>query len=235
MDNSSGVGVLDKAVALLGVVGAGPASLAGLVESTGISRPTAHRLAVALEHHGLLGRDAGGRFVVGARVAELAAAAPDPLLPAAGPVLRAAMEASGESAQLYRRAGSSRVCVAAAERDGHGLRDSVPVGEVLTMTAGSAAQVLLAWEAPAVVEVALERAVFTVVDLAGVHRRGWAQSAGQREEGVTSVSAPVRDGAGRVVAAVSVSGPLSRLGRSPGRVHAATVLAAAASLDAAAR
>lgn len=226
--------MLDKAVALLGVVRAGPASLAGLVEGTGISRPTAHRLAVALEHHGLLGRDGAGRFVVGARVAELAAAAPDPLLPAAGPVLRAAMEASGESAQLYRRAGSSRVCVAAAERDGHGLRDSVPVGAVLTMTAGSAAQVLLAWAPADELEGALASAVFTAADLARARQRGWAQSAGQREEGVASVSAPVRDGAGRVVAAVSVSGPLSRLGRSPGRAHATTVLAAAAALEAAA-
>ena len=51
MDNSSGVGVLDKAALVLAALEPGPATLAGLVASTGLARPTAHRLAVALEHH----------------------------------------------------------------------------------------------------------------------------------------------------------------------------------------
>ena len=48
---NSGVGVLDKAVTILGTLESGPHSLAELVAATGIARPTAHRLAVALEHH----------------------------------------------------------------------------------------------------------------------------------------------------------------------------------------
>jgi DNA-binding IclR family transcriptional regulator len=63
--------------------------------------------------------------------------------------------------------------------------------------------------------------------LAAVRRRGWAQSVGEREPGVASVSAPIRSSSGRVVAAVSVSGPIERLTRQPGRVHAPAVLAAA--------
>ncbi|MBP6148061.1 MAG: helix-turn-helix domain-containing protein, partial [Candidatus Planktophila sp.] len=51
---NSGVGVLDKAVAILGTLESGPHSLAELVAVTGIARPTAHRLAVALEHHRLV-------------------------------------------------------------------------------------------------------------------------------------------------------------------------------------
>ncbi len=57
---------------------------------------------------------------------------------------------------------------------------------------------------------------FTERSLVEVRRRGWAQSVGQREAGVASVSAPVRDGTGDVVAALSISGPIERLGRSPG-------------------
>ncbi len=235
MDEGSGVGVLDKVVALLGAARESPASLADLVAGTGISRPTAHRLAVALEHHGMLARDAAGRFVVGPLVRELGGGAGgDALVEAAGPVLLAARDATAESAQLYRRRGTSRVCVAAAERPGHGLRDSVPVGAVLTMSAGSAAQVLLAWDPDDAPPDLLDGATFTAADLASVRRRGWAQSAGQREAGVASVSAPVRGADGAVVAAVSVSGPMSRLGRSPGRVHAEAVLRAAAALEAAA-
>ncbi|HEY9375861.1 MAG TPA: helix-turn-helix domain-containing protein, partial [Jiangellaceae bacterium] len=61
MDNSSGVGVLDKAALVLAALEAGPATLANLVNSTGLARPTAHRLAVALEHHRLVSRDLHGR------------------------------------------------------------------------------------------------------------------------------------------------------------------------------
>ncbi|MFI5100017.1 MAG: IclR family transcriptional regulator [Actinomycetes bacterium] len=227
MDHStSGVGVLDKAALVLGALEPGPQTLAGLVQATGLARPTAHRLAVALEYHRLVGRDLQGRFVLGPRLAELAAAAgEDRLLAAAGPVLAWLLETTGESAQLYRRQGDERICVAAAERL-HGLRDSVPIGSVLSMHAGSAAQILLAWEEPDRLHRGLMGARFTATMLAGVRRRGWAQSVGEREPGVASGSAPVRGPAGRVVAAVSVSGPLERLTRSPGRMHAPAVIAA---------
>jgi DNA-binding IclR family transcriptional regulator len=224
---TSGVGVLDKAAIVLGALEAGPQTLAGLVAATGLTRPTAHRLACALEHHRLVTRDMNGRFVLGARIVELAAAAgEDKLLASANPVLYALRDATGESAQLYRRQGDSRMCVAAAERM-TGLRDTVPIGAVLSMHAGSAAQVLLAWEEPDRMHRGLMGAAFTATALAQVRRRGWSQSIAEREAGVASVSAPVRSPSGRVIAAVSVSGPIERLTRQPGRMHAAAVVAAA--------
>ena len=71
---------------------------------------------MALEAHRLLARDADGRFVLGPRIGELADALPDPLVAAAEPVLAWVRDECGESAQLYRRDGAERVCVAAAER-----------------------------------------------------------------------------------------------------------------------
>jgi DNA-binding IclR family transcriptional regulator len=232
MNDTSGVGVLDKAVSVLAAAESGPATLAQLVDATGLARPTAHRIAVALERHRLLARDVQGRFVLGPRIAELASAAgEDRLLAVAQPVLIQLRDATGESAQLYRRQADVRICVAAAER-ASGLRDTVPVGAALPMTAGSAAQVLLAWEEGERMHRGLRGAKFTAATLAGVRRRGWAASAAEREAGVASISAPVRGplgaggGAGRVLAAVSVSGPIERLTRSPGRLHAAAVVAA---------
>ncbi|MFB9378173.1 IclR family transcriptional regulator [Kineococcus gynurae] len=231
----SGVGVLDKAVLVLGALEAGPASLAQLVTATGLARPTAHRLAVALEHHRLVGRDLQGRFVLGDRHAELAAAAgEDRLVAVAGPLLVTLRDETNESAQLYRRHGEHRVCIAVAERL-HGLRDTVPVGASMTMNAGSAAQVLVAWDDPQRLAVELHASRFDAATLAGVRRRGWAHSVGERETGVASVSAPVRGPSGRVVAAVSVSGPAERLGRHPGRRHAEAVLRTAAAFTAALR
>ena len=98
---SSGVGVIDKAAMLLDALEGGPTSLAGLVAATGLARPTAHRLATALEHHRLIARDMSGRFVLGPRLPELAAAAgEDRLVAAAGPVLAQLRDTTGESAQL---------------------------------------------------------------------------------------------------------------------------------------
>src|SRR5690606_14030782 len=86
-ENGSGVGVLDKAAIVLGALEAGPATLAQLVQSTGLARPTAHRLAVALEYHHLVARDMQGRFILGPRLGDLAAAAgEDPLAASPGPV-----------------------------------------------------------------------------------------------------------------------------------------------------
>ncbi|MEY4282903.1 MAG: hypothetical protein RIQ73_314 [Actinomycetota bacterium] len=229
--NNSGVGVLDKAVAILSTLEAGPHSLAELVAATGIARPTAHRLAVALEFHRLVTRDLSGRFTIGIRNAELGAAAgEDRLLAAAAPALAALRDATGESAQLYKRQGDQRICVAVAERLS-GLRDSVPVGSALTMSAGSAAQILLAWEDSEKIHRGLTNARFTAAQLAADRRRGWAQSVGEREAGVASVSAPVKAPNGKVIAAVSISGPIERLGRQPGRIHAAAVVATAARLS----
>lgn len=212
---SSGIGVLDKSVAILSCVAEQPCALAGLVAATDLPRATAHRLAVALEAHRLLARDTEGRFVLGPRVAELAGALPDPLVVAAGPVLAWVRDECGESAQLYRRDGAERVCVAAAER-AHGLRTTVPVGSRLPLTAGSGAQVICAWTDPAAIREVLARAEFTERTLGEVRRRGWAQSVGQREAGVASVSSPVLTADGDLLAAISISGPIERLGRSPG-------------------
>ena len=219
---TSGVGVLDKASLVLSALEAGPATLAQLVSTTKLARPTAHRLAVALEFHRFVARDMQGRFVLGPRLSELASAAgEDRLLASATPVLIALRDHTKESTQLYRRQGDQRICVAAAERQ-IGLRDSIPVGATLSMKAGSAAQVLLAWEEPG-----LYGASFNATMLSAVRRRGWAQSVSEREIGVASVSAPVRGPGGKVLAAISISGPVERMGRQPGRQHGPSVVAAA--------
>lgn len=210
MDESSGVGVIDKAVAIVSAVAASPASLGELASRTGLPRPTAHRIAVALEHHGVLRRDEQGRFAIGPTAGAWAGTG-DPLALVAHPAVVGLRDATRESAQVYRRIGARRLCIAAAEPP-TGLRDTVPVGAMLTMQAGSAAQALLAWLPPAERAAALAGASFDESDLARVRERGWAHSVGQREPGVASLSAPVHDDNGAVVAAMSISGPVERLG-----------------------
>ncbi|WP_308116978.1 IclR family transcriptional regulator [Pseudonocardia sp. WMMC193] len=230
MRQSSGIGVLDKAVGVLRAAADEPMGLSELCEATGLPRATAHRLAVGLEVHGLLARGSDGRWRPGPTLAELAGGHADPLLEAAGAVLPRLRDITGESVQLYRRDGMHRVCIATAE-PAAGLRDTVPVGTRLPMTAGSGAKVLAAWADPATQRAVLGAASFTDRVLVDVRRRGWAQSVAERESGVSSVSAPVRDAQGQVVAAVSVSGPVDRIGRRPGVRWAADLLAAAEALQ----
>jgi DNA-binding IclR family transcriptional regulator len=210
----SGVGVLDKSVAVLDAVAAAdaPCSLAELVAATGFAKATAHRLATGLEAHGLLRRDDDGRFRLGLRLVALGRAAADhwPIAVAARPALEALRAATHESVQLYVREGHDRVCIASLD-SGHELRTIVAEGARLPLGRGSAGRIL-AGELPAT---------------------GWTASVGEREPGVASVSAPVLVG-GRLVAAVGISGPLDRLGLDPGPRHGPAVARAAATIAGAA-
>jgi DNA-binding IclR family transcriptional regulator len=210
----SGVGVVDKSLLLVQVIADGPCSLAELVARSGLSRATVHRLAVALEAHGIVRRTIDGRFALGLHLVALGRAATEqfPLAEAAAPALTELRDATGESVQLYVRDGEQRVCIAALESP-HGLRTIVPVGAALPMDLGSAGRALSA-----------ERS-----------RTGWLHTVAEREPGVASVSAPVCNGEGAVLAAVSVSGPIDRLGRAPGRRHGDAVLRAARTIEASVR
>ena len=138
---------------------------------------------------------------------------------------------TGESVQLYRRDGSHRVCVATAE-PASGLRDTVPVGSRLPMTAGSGAKVLAAWAEPAVQRAVLAEATFGERVLVDVRRRGWAQSVAERESGRGQ---RVRAGPRRLRRRWSprsrCPGPVDRIGRRPGVRWAADLLAAAEALQ----
>jgi len=205
----SGVGVLDKAVLVLGSLESGPLSLTELCTRTELPRATAHRLASALEAHDLVARDGAGRFILGAALSRLASSAGGArgktVVEAATPALVRLRDRTGESVQLYVRSGDNRVCLMSLESP-HSLRTIVQIGASLPMDRGSAAKVLRG-----------DRDAL---------KRGWAQSVEEREKGVASVSAPVLVD-GEIVAAVSVSGPIDRTSRQPGRRYGAAVAEAA--------
>ena len=211
VESLSGVGVLDKAFTIVDALEFGPRSLSELVGATGLSRATTHRLAVALEAHGMIRRvtDEGPRgpqsgkhvrFLLGLRLL--------PFAELARPTLERLRDATGESVQLYIPQNGARVCVLSLESP-HGLRTIVPLGATLPLDRGSAGRVLQGQDAG---------------------KRGWIESVEEREPGVASVSAPVRDAHGAVVAAVSVSGPVQRTTRAPGKKYGVAVARAAAEL-----
>jgi DNA-binding IclR family transcriptional regulator len=211
MDTVSGIGVLDKIMAILRIASEGPVPLRDLVARTQISRATAHRLAQGMESVGLLRRDDDGAYTLGLALIGLGRAAADayPLTVVALPVLRRLRDETGESAQLFVADEGERLCVATVDST-HELRTIVPVGSRLPLHVGAAGRVL-----------------------SGVAERdGWLASVAERAPGVASVAAPVRDGH-RVVAAVSVSGPVERVSKRPGQQFGELVTAAACDIEAA--
>jgi DNA-binding IclR family transcriptional regulator len=167
---------------------------------------------VALEEHGLLRRDADGRFDLGPELAALGRVASDrfPLAALALPALERLRDDSGESVQLFVREGTQRRCVVSLQSP-HALRWIVPEGVLFPLDAGSAGRVLSG----------------------ETGSDGWVQSVEEREPGVASVSAPVLAFDGQLIAAVSISGPVERLTRQPGERFGPSVLAAATRVGAA--
>ena len=208
--DGSGVGVLDKGVVILQALVARPLDLLALQEATGLPRATAHRLAVALEHHHLVRRDPQGRFCLGFELIHLGRAATDafPLAEFATGALTALRDQTSESVQLYVREAESRRCVVSLQSS-HALRWIVPEGALLPIGLGSAGRVLAE---------------------GGPHV---ADSVEEREPGVASVSAAVLDRQGVVIAAVSLSGPVERLTRRPIERFGSAVEAAAVAVAAA--
>jgi DNA-binding IclR family transcriptional regulator len=181
--------------------------------ATGLPRATAHRLAVALGRHGLVGRDEAGRFVLGLRLISLghAAAGALPLRSLARPALEALRDETGEGVQLFVPEEDGRRCVLSLQSP-HGLRWIVAEGVLLPLDRGSAGHVLAG---------------------VGIGPTGWVESVEEREPGVASVSAGVRGVDGAVIAAVSVSGPVERLTRQPGARLGDAVVTAARAVEAA--
>jgi DNA-binding IclR family transcriptional regulator len=207
MDSVSGVGVIDKGVLILQALRQRPRDLADLQQACQLPRATAHRLVVALEQHHLVRRDAQGRFCLGFELVALGRVAAEQfgLGELAAPIMRDLRDSCRESVQLYVREDDARRCVVSLQSP-HALRWIVPEGSLLPLGVGSAGRVLSG---------------------ATLSPAGWVESVEEREPGVASVSAPVHDARGGVLAAVGISGPVERLSRSPGRRFGAQVAAAA--------
>jgi DNA-binding IclR family transcriptional regulator len=210
MDSVSGVGVLDKAFVVLNALVARPLSLSESVEATGIPRATCHRLLSALEHHGAVRRNNEGLYCLGPTLAGLGrgAAVQFPFLERAREIATEIRDRTGESVQVFIAETDGRRCVISLESP-NGLRWIVPEGSLFPLSRGSAGKVLSAKTAPT----------------------SWVESVEERVKGVASVSAPILDADGQVVAAISISGPLERMSRTPGARFGTVVVRGAKTLS----
>lgn len=238
------VGVLDRTMEIIHAVEGGARTFTEVREATGLPRSTAHRLLRSMEDHGLLMFVGGHGYRLGIRLLSLSRTAVRelPLRDLAQPILDRLARTTGESAQLFVRDRDRRLCVAAAQSNSE-LRAIVEVGSALPLTAGSAGKVFLAFGPPTLTTQLLADAKRITPrtpmgeqlhrQLAAARRFGWASSAGEREPGVGSVSAPIFEPLGALLAVVSLSGPEQRIGRISAKRYAPAVLEAAKEIESA--
>jgi DNA-binding IclR family transcriptional regulator len=194
-------------------------SIRDIVEATGLAKTTVIRLVQTLEHNGLLWAAPNG-YLAGPglwRWAHLARSSWE-LPPETKKLMHDLGGRRRETVNLYMLRDIYRVCVAQQESS-QPLRHVVHVGDELPLWAGASSNVLLR-DAP---ESLLRRIAISSPYGQGHAKRlrewiddaahqGWAVSHGEREEGLSAVAVPILGRSGRVVAALSLSGPTVRFG-----------------------
>ncbi len=187
----------------------------------GVHKSTASRLAATLAAHGFVERVPGSdRFRLGPQLARigLLAVGGRTLVDVARPAMEALAAQTGETVVLSVPAGNEALDVAETGAS-HRIRASTWIGRRTPLHASSDGKVFLAFGAAALPSDARLEALTarTVTDrrdlarqLADTRQRGWATAVGELEEGLNGVAAPILDGEGDCVAALSVSGPVYR-------------------------
>ena len=219
---------------------------ADVSEELGMSRSTTYRYLQSLRAHDLLEEGDDGRgFRLGPRVLRLARVARHGLgVPeVALPVMRQLMVETDETVLLTRRAGMNVVCVERVSGR-HPVRLSYERGHILPVHAGASAKILLAYADAAEIEQVLAAPMprltpNSVIDpnklrqqLAAIREQGYAITHGEADANVVGIAAPIRDGSGRVVAAVGIAGVDFRITEDTvPRLTAAVVRAAQAISD----
>lgn len=208
-----------------------------IAEKVGLDRATVLRILVTLEERGLLTRnDETQKYRLSPRVVELAGKflETDDLAGLAYPEVRRLRDEFNETVSIYVRDGTERICIQRLESN-HSLKRNVRLGQRLPLYAGASAKVFLAFLPDGEREALLksfpgdvaERVQQILPTLAAIRQEGFAVSVGEREEGVAAVAAPIFNRRGKVIAAISLSGPAARLSVEKLRALGPTVREAA--------
>lgn len=202
----------------------------GLTEiagQVGLHKSTVHRLLATLEDRGFVTRNAATeKYQLGLSVLELSAnlsRSDDPSVVLL-PEMERLRDQLSETVSLYVRDRIERVRIQAVQST-QAIRRVAPVGARLPLSVGASSKVLLAFGEAGVRDTVLadpawpallDRGVFGD-QLDDILAAGYATSFEEREPGAAAVSAPIFNRAGKLVAALSVSGPSNRL--TPDRMH----------------
>jgi IclR family transcriptional regulator, pca regulon regulatory protein len=202
-------------------------TLAEVAREAGLTRATARRLLFTLQHLGYARFD-GKRFALTARVLDIGYAylSSLDLASIAQAEMESLVERTHESCSAAVLDGTEIVYVVRVPTT-RIMTISLGLGSRLPAHATSMGRVLLAdlpdHQLPAHLDADIEGHLPALTDrtitdpaalraeLDRVHRQGWAVVDQELEDGVRSVAAPLRNGRGRAIAAINISGHAGRV------------------------
>ena len=193
-------------------------------------KSTVHRILRVLEQHAFLTQDPDTRrFRLGLAGIELGrrAQAGLELRQVALPIMEQMSALSGETVllQVVGPEGDRVVCIERVQQ-ARGLRLILDVGSAAPLYAGCSSKVLLAYLSDDAINAVLRGDLRPMTphtttepgqiraQLAEIRRNGCAISFEETDEGVAGVSVPIRDARDRVIAGLTISGPITRVNAS---------------------
>ncbi|WP_336790106.1 IclR family transcriptional regulator [Paenibacillus sp. MMO-177] len=196
-------------------------AMSEIADKVGLHKSTVHRMLATLEDRGFVERDPSSeRYHLGMRMWELSAhlSRSDDQSVIWQPEMERLRDRLGETVSIYVRDGSERVRIQAVQSN-QPVRRVAPVGARLPLYAGASSKVLIAYSDRFVQEQIFgDPAWLLAIDLdqykqqlEEIVQQGYATSFEEREPGVAALAAPIFNRHGQVAAALSVSGPSSRL------------------------
>ncbi|WP_443381213.1 IclR family transcriptional regulator [Corynebacterium sp. A21] len=193
-----------------------------LIEASGLPKSTVLRLATDLVNRGMLSLNSKGFYSIGPAFLRWTQLAQDMwhVDEETMEILESLVRDLGETATLYVRQGGSRTAIASVDGT-HAIRNVVKLGELLPLTRGASAMALLSGNLNLIdsLKASARQGDGEDFDEEQLRRRaeqvaelGYCESQGEREADAASIAVPVRNQDGRVIAALSISGPISRFG-----------------------
>mgnify|MGYP001031644445 FL=1 len=238
-DGKTTVRAVDRALdLLLCFVEETDLGLTELAARAGLHKSTALRLLSSLERKGFVIRNpVTDKYRLGYRILELAAGAaqPDDLSLVFLPEMERLRDQIGETVSLYVRDGFERIRIQAVQSR-EAVRRVAPVGARLPLYVGASSKVLVAYAGERFIEEwrtggnwpeGFQPDAF-LAQMEQVRREGFATSFEEREPGVAAMAVPIIGRSGQLAAALSVSGPSSRLTPDVMKRHAGLLKEAAA-------
>lgn len=219
---------IDRAMSILKLIAEHPdgLALARVVEVSGLPRSTAHRLLHALESCDMVARQpVTGRYVLGLGAVKVGAAslAQIDLRERATPIMVKLRDLVGETVSLNVRTGDARLYLIQIESYQE-LKASADLGRLYPLYLGAPGRTLLSSLPDEEIKRILEHSEMVSYapntplsrdevwrGIVATRREGHACAFEELFPGTHSVAAPVRDYTSRVVAALTISGPSTRL------------------------
>jgi DNA-binding IclR family transcriptional regulator len=195
--------------------------LAAVAARADLDKATARRLLLTLREAGLVQQDALTRhYSLSLGLLELGAAVPDSrdLREQARVVLSELATRTGTTAYLGVPREGTALCLERVDGNHPVQIRAWSVGSRLPFNCGAGPRVLLAHRPPAEIEVVLQRGLRALTarsqvdpvalrrELARIRRRGWALAIDDVTVGLAAIGAPVKNGGGDVIAAISLAG-----------------------------